>query len=160
MSVELMQYTDTTQNRQQINDYQLTDVTYTGTPKSVVAKAKEDPDRMPIMIMLEDQLAGFFCLHIHKGPLEIGGNVKTDVLLRALSIDERFRGQGISLTAMNLVSTFVNVLFPNVTRIILAVNQRNVPAQRLYQKAGFRDTGIHRVGKIGPQYVLFKMVNN
>lgn len=159
MNIELKQYVDTIQCQQLLENYQLSDLTFTGSPQSVIEKVKRDHDRVPVMIMNDDQLAGFFCLHLHQGPLEIGGCADSDVLLRALSIDERFRGQGISLAAMKLVPAFVKAHFPYVTRIILAVNYRNIPAQHLYQKTGFQDTGIQRVGKIGPQYVLFKKVN-
>ncbi len=158
MTALLEFYEESERNRQQVSGYQLSDLTFTGSPASVIEKAQHDVDRFPIMIRQAEQLVGFFCLHVHEWPVQFGGNAATDVLLRALSIDERYRGRGISLAAMREVSTFVVRHLPGIDRIILAVNYRNLAAQKLYQKAGFRDTGMHRVGKIGPQHILYKMV--
>ena len=44
--------------------------------------------------------------------------------------------------------------FPTCNEVVLAVNHKNVPAQRLYERVGFQDTGRRRMGPIGEQWVM------
>lgn len=154
--MQLKEYSDTHANLDLINNYQLTDLTYTGSPKSVILKAKLDSDRKPIMIMDKEKLVGFFCLHLHDGPVQYGGNHQSDILIRALSIDERYRHQHLGRLSMLLVSSYVEKYYPSIRRIILAVNHANSAAQFLYKQAGFEDSGVRTYGKIGQQFIFYK----
>ena len=49
---------------------------------------------------------------------------------------------------------FMEEEFPNFDEVVLGVNARNIPAQRLYQKAGFTDTGRRIMRTKGEQYVM------
>ncbi len=53
-----------------------------------------------------------------------------------------------------LLSMFVKGNFPNVTKVVLAVNKKNQAAYQLYKKAGFKDEGKTKMGKIGEQHIL------
>ena len=55
---------------------------------------------------------------------------------------------------MSLLGEFAAEEFPNCNEIVLAVNHKNIAAQKLYLKVGFRDTGIRKMGKIGEQYIM------
>ncbi|MBU5465916.1 hypothetical protein KQI49_03625 [Virgibacillus sp. MSJ-26] len=55
---------------------------------------------------------------------------------------------------MNLIKQFVNQEYPEYDEIILAVNHKNVPAQNLYKRVGFSDTGKRKIGKIGEQFIF------
>ncbi len=41
-----------------------------------------------------------------------------------------------------------------INEVLLGVNERNIPAQKLYEKSSFNDTGLRRMGAVGLQYVL------
>lgn len=154
--MQLKEYSDTPTNLNLINNYQLTDLTYTGTPKSVILKAQLDSDRRPIMIMDKEKLVGFFCLHLNDGPVQYGGNRQSDILIRALSIDERYRHQHLGRLSMILVSKYVEKYYPSIKRMILAVNHANSAAQFIYKQAGFEDSGARTYGKIGQQFIFYK----
>ncbi|WP_416353732.1 GNAT family N-acetyltransferase [Agrilactobacillus fermenti] len=154
MNVSISRYVNSKINNQQISEYQLKSSKYTGSPCSVIKKS--DGNRIPMMILYKDKLVGFFCLHLKEGPVAFGGYYNSDVLLRALSIDDRYRGQKIALRAMLILPCFVKQNFPQIKRIILAVNHANIPAQKLYYKAGFIDSGQRRIGKLGEQFIFEK----
>ena len=154
--MKLVEYTETTDNLKMVRDYQLTDLTYTGSPVSIISKSKSDSDRKPIMIMDNAKLVGFFCLHVHEGPAYYGGNENTDVLIRALSIDERYRHQHLALSAMIMVDKYVRERYSDIERIILAVNHANLVAQNVYRQAGFKDSGVRTYGKLGQQFIFYK----
>lgn len=76
------------------------------------------------------------------------------MLLTALSINHLEQGKGFAKHAMRLLSEFVKSEFPSYDEIVLAVNHKNIPAQELYRKVGFHDTGERKMGPIGQQYIL------
>lgn len=158
MTISLQKYTGASQQQQLLGDYHLADLTYTGSPQKVVAKLAHDHDRDLILIFQADQLVGAFCLHQHAGPVAYGGNANSDLLIRSLSIDERFRGHGYALVAMQQLPAYVRQQYPQIKRLILAVNHANLPAQHLYQRAGFQDTRWRPVGPLGVQWVLIKVL--
>lgn len=157
--MKLIEYTETTDNLKMVRDYQLTDLTYTGSPVSITSKSKSASDRKPIMIMDNAKLVGFFCLHFHDGPAYYGGNANTDVLIRALSIDERYRHQHLALSSMIIVDKYVRERYSEIERIILAVNHANLVAQNVYRQAGFKDSGIRTYGKLGQQFIFYKKLS-
>lgn len=55
---------------------------------------------------------------------------------------------------MALLQDFVIYYYPIKNEVILAVNEKNIPAQKLYEKVGFQDKGYRRMGPIGQQLIL------
>ncbi len=55
---------------------------------------------------------------------------------------------------MLLLDEFVKRYFPIKNEVVLAVNERNIPAQNLYAKVGFQDKGFRRMGPIGQQIIM------
>lgn len=55
---------------------------------------------------------------------------------------------------MLLLEEFVKCYFPIKNEVVLAVNERNIPAQNLYAKVGFEDKGFRRMGPIGQQIIM------
>ena len=55
---------------------------------------------------------------------------------------------------MALLQDFVKYYYPVKNEVILAVNEKNIPAQKLYEKVGFQDKGFRRMGPIGQQLIL------
>lgn len=111
-----------------------------------------DPNRHLIVILVWGRPVGYFILHGKNGPLEIGSHEHA-LLIRSLAINAADQRKGYALEAMLKLPEFARKNFRGITELILIVNHANLPAQKLYQKAGFIDSGFRRQGKIGEQYI-------
>jgi len=150
----LVAYQDTQQERDRIASYPLSDPTFTATPQTALAIAIGNPDRLPVMILADTELVGFLVLIKNEDVREVGADPATAVLIRSLSISETQRGQGFATQALQLLPAFVRHNFPAATTLTLSVDHGNLPAQKLYEKVGYTDTGRRRFGTYGEQYVL------
>lgn len=110
-------------------------------------------ERHPIIILNDNVPVGFFLLHSSARVQEYTDNPQA-MLLTALSINHIQQGNGYAQKGMELLKGFVNREFPECNEIVLAVNKRNIPAQRLYAKVGYKDTGRRKIGPIGEQLIL------
>ncbi|MFD1851285.1 GNAT family N-acetyltransferase [Oceanobacillus bengalensis] len=106
-----------------------------------------------IVIVNENEPIGFFLLHSTERVKEYSDNSNA-MLLTSLSVNQTKQGKGYAKQAMFLLSDFVKSEFPNCNEIVLAVNYKNIPAQRLYSKIGYRDTGRRKMGPIGEQFIM------
>ena len=80
-------------------------------------------------------------------------------MLRAFSIDDRFRRQGYASTALDKLSNFVHqYISNNLSRIVLAVNEENIAAQKTYEKSGFKKTLQTSEGKLGLLFIMEKEI--
>jgi RimJ/RimL family protein N-acetyltransferase len=114
---------------------------------------EETPVKHPIVIVSHNEPVGFFVLHSSDRVKEYSDNTNA-MLLTAFSINHNQQGKGFAQEGMKLIQGFVNQEFPKCKEIVLAVNKRNIAAQKLYSKVGFNDTGRRRMGKIGEQLIL------
>jgi len=126
---------------------------YTYLPKEVLDLSIDDKDKHPVVVLLNDIPVGFFGLHLGEEVLDYIKNPKA-ILLRYFSINHPHSGKGYAKETLRLLPDFVKSNFPEVDEIVLAVNQKNFTAQRLYDKSNFKDTGIRRVSPKGPQFIL------
>jgi len=106
-----------------------------------------------IVILNNMEPVGFFILHLTDRVKGYSDNPNA-ILLTSLSIDQVKQGKGLAKNAMLLLSEFVLNEFPNCNEIVLAVNHKNIAAQQLYTKVGFRDTGNRRFGPNGEQFIM------
>ncbi|MEF3303580.1 GNAT family N-acetyltransferase [Paenibacillus sp. GYB003] len=123
---------------------------FTALPVGMLEKTGE---RHPIVIMGRNEPVGFFVLHSGEKVKEYAENPNA-MLLSAFSIDYAEQGKGYAKKGMGLLKRFVNRQFAKCDEIVLAVNRGNIPAQKLYEKAGFTDTGRRRTGPNGEQLVM------
>ncbi|MGN7356219.1 GNAT family N-acetyltransferase [Paenibacillus sp. SAF-054] len=110
-----------------------------------------------IIILNDREPVGFFLLHTTDRVKDYSDNPQA-MLLTALSINQVKQGKGYAKKAMLLLSKFVADEFPDCNEVVLAVNHKNIAAQKLYQKVGFRDTGLRKIGIIGEQYIMNLMI--
>ncbi|HZG13931.1 MAG TPA: GNAT family N-acetyltransferase [Candidatus Bathyarchaeia archaeon] len=127
---------------------------FTALPDEVLSESMRDPNRHPIVITAGEKPVGFFILHHGQGIRSYTSN-ESALLLRAFSIDHAHQGMGYARAALLLLPAFTAKHFPDYTEIVLVVNSRNLAAKRLYEKTGFQDQGITRMGKNGLQHVLY-----
>ncbi|QHZ45478.1 GNAT family N-acetyltransferase [Bacillus sp. NSP9.1] len=123
---------------------------FTAFPKDVLSPAD---GQHPIVILNEGTPVGFFILHTSDRVKDYTKNRKA-MLLTALSIDYKQQGKGFGTMGMLKLPEFTGREFSQCDEIVLAVNHKNTAAQRLYGKAGFKDTGERKMGPIGEQLVM------
>ncbi|WP_404452016.1 GNAT family N-acetyltransferase [Virgibacillus necropolis] len=124
---------------------------YTAFPTDILENLIDG--QYPIVILSNNEPIGFFLLHSTDRVKEYTDNPNA-LLLTALSINHSKQGKGLAKKGMSLLNNFVNQEFPEFNEIILAVNHKNIPAQKLYEKVGFSDTGRRKTGKIGEQLIF------
>ncbi|MBT2621025.1 GNAT family N-acetyltransferase [Chryseobacterium sp. ISL-6] len=130
---------------------------YTSTAEFAIERIKErnDGKGFSITIFDDDKPAGYFALDFGDDKFDLTDNPNS-VLLRSLSINPDFQGKGIGKAAMIHVDDFIRRNFKNCDEIVLAVNQNNTSAYELYLKVGYRYDGKTRIGRSGPQLLMYK----
>lgn len=127
---------------------------FTSLPGQLLPKLARQAERFPVTVLEDGRPIGFFLIawgeHRDKYLAEPD---PAALALTSLSIDPACQGRGAGLTAMQAVPGFVQKHFPTARRVVLAVNQRNHTALRLYARAGFVISHT-REGPIGPQWVM------
>jgi len=108
---------------------------FTQTPIEVL-ETLYDPNRRMVLILNENICVGYFVLHEKEGALDIGFDDKA-LLIRSLAINPLEQGKGLAFQGMEMLPEFVKAHYINISKIVLIVNSKNVPAQKLYQKVGF-----------------------
>ncbi|EJL72861.1 GNAT family N-acetyltransferase [Chryseobacterium populi] len=130
---------------------------YTSTAEQALQRIRDRSDgkAFPLTIFDEEKPAGFFVLDFGDDKLDLTDNGNS-VLLRSLSVNPRFQGKGIGKAAMLKIDDFIREHFKNCDEIVLAVNQNNSSAYHLYIKTGYQCDGKTRMGRNGPQYLMYK----
>jgi RimJ/RimL family protein N-acetyltransferase len=146
------------QYKQAVTDYIIEKIQFTGHPSEAVKLAEKEPDRHAILILHGESLVGFFVLHGWAGAKKYTDDQHA-LLLRTFSIDTRNQGKGYAKQAMKQLPDFVQTYFPDARRIVLGVNYANYPAQNLYLRSGFSDTGRRVIGAHGEQYVYEQLIH-
>lgn len=108
-----------------------------------------------VTIFYGEKPAGFFTLDFGEDKLDLTDNPNS-TLLRSLSVNPEMQGKGIGKAAMIQIDDFVRKNFKDCEEIVLAVNQNNISAYELYLKVGYHYEGKTRIGRSGPQYLMFK----
>ncbi len=119
------------------------------------AEIMSNTRRFHYCIVFDEQPVGFFSLDFSNDRLIYTSNIDA-VLLRSFSVNPAFQGKGIAKTALLQLPAFVKQHFPATTEIVFGVNARNTSAYQLYLKTGYSDSGSIYEGIKGPQYVMFK----
>lgn len=130
---------------------------YTSTAEFALNRIKERNTNLefPITIFEDEKAVGFFTLDFGEDKLDLTDNPNS-TLLRSLSINPKCQGKGIGKASMIQIDDFVRENFKNCDEIVLAVNQNNLAAYELYIKVGYLYNGKSRMGRSGPQYLMYK----
>lgn len=120
-------------------------------------KDLEDPKKTVIAILSDDAPVGFFVIDTGEDKYRYTNN-QASILIRSLSLNPEYQGQGIGKEAMKLVSKFVKTNIRGINEMVLAVNFKNENAYWVYRKADFIDEGNVFDGRKGPQHILTKRI--
>ena len=138
-----------------INDYILPPEQhqFTSYPAEVLTQNIDLNEIVPVLIMEENHIVGFFCLHQGKRVTEVTDNKKA-LLLTSFSINYIHQKRGYAKQALLNIATFIHDHFEDINEVVLEVNMRNIPAQSLYKSCGFKDLGERRIGIKGEKMIL------
>lgn len=130
---------------------------FTSTFAHALERTKNAPEDTAfiITVLKNDSPSGFFVLDFGEDKWELSENPNC-VLFRSFSINPKFQGQGLGKEAVLKTEDFLQKHFPECDEIVLAVNEKNIPAKQLYLKCGYKDEGKTRVGAKGRQFILNK----
>ncbi|AIE79703.1 acetyltransferase, GNAT family [Bacillus cereus] len=129
-------------------------VQFTSDPTELLKKAKNDCTKNVIVILDYNGVpVGLFTLQTGDSVQEFTEN-ESALLLTSFSINYDRQGKGYAKKSLALLQAFVQRYFPMKNEVVLAVNEKNIPAQNLYEKVGFQDKGFRRMGPIGQQIVM------
>lgn len=153
----LQEYTD--EFSAKINQFQLSDeqLAYTGRPEMPIKISESHSFIHPILGIEGDLLTNFFVLDEEKD-VALYTNNQHAVLLRTFSTDYRYQGKGYAKQVLQALPHFIQMHFPNCNELILAVNQQNIAAQKLYETTGFKRTEKIVEGDHGLLYIMTKSI--
>lgn len=126
---------------------------YTGLPKDIIRRDAKDPLKHLVIIYVREKVAGFFELDESNERKKYTDNPNV-LLLRGYSVDPDFQGRGIATGSIYALPEFIRHHFPHIDEVVLGVNAKNTPAQHVYKRAGFVDTGQRFTGTKGEQFVF------
>lgn len=126
---------------------------YTSLPVEALKQYGKDNEVLPVVILLEDELVGFFVLHYCPNANLYTDN-KNAVIFKSFSIDQRFQGKKIAKQSMDLLPIFTRKMIAGKNEILLTVHHTNIPAISLYKKIGFIDKGIRYLGEFGEELIF------
>lgn len=116
------------------------------------------PKAQPVTILRDELPAGFFVLDFGEDRVEFSTN-ENCVLLRSLSVNPLLQGQGIGKEALGQLPEFLRKFFPGTNEIVLAVNENNPRAKKLYEDFGYQLLPRTRIGTRGVQFLMKKSLS-
>lgn len=138
-------------DRTALKDFKLSvqQLEFTSLPLDVLSDALGDDDRMPcVVIDNDDRIVGFFVLHKHYR--HEGYDTRREVVfVRSLSINESVQGKGYGTKVALNLPIFVQEHFSEYDHLHLVVDADNTAAWNLYERAGFIHTATKEDGPIG-----------
>ncbi|WP_414044040.1 GNAT family N-acetyltransferase [Macrococcus sp. EM39E] len=123
---------------------------FTQTPEKSIEQLNNDIHG--VVIMNNSMPIGFFLLHATQQRFEYT-NEEQSLLLTSLIMNHSYSGKGHGKHAMLQLPMYIKKHFKQIKSIVLGVNHANIPAQKLYERVHFEDTGRRIEGPIGEQYI-------
>ncbi|EUJ26876.1 GNAT family N-acetyltransferase [Listeria cornellensis] len=152
MTIQLQLFQNETTQIEALKNYTLTNDEFSAHPLEILEQAAKTSSYHCTLISDNGIIAGFFVL-------DSGNDLTTytaepnALLLRGYSIDSTFQGRGYGTKSLAILKDYVRANFKGIASVVLAVNKRNIPAQKLYLKSGFTETQRVVLGPRGEQFV-------
>ena len=115
--------------------------------------------QLAVSILRDGEAIGFFVLDSGADRAAYSANPRA-VLLRSMSLNPKHQGNGHAYAALTAtcLNPFVQAHLPACEEIVLGVHHANHSAVRLYQRAGFHDSGRTHMGLKGLQYIFYRRI--
>jgi len=101
-------------------------------------------------------IVGFVVLR--RGPALPAWAPASSAVIGGLRIAADRQGQGLGTAAMHALHAWVATQWPDCTTIALRVDDDNAAGIRAYEKAGWRDVGERRPGRVGLERTMARAV--
>ena len=75
-------------------------------------------------------------------------------VVSGLRVDVRHQGRGVGGAALDAMADWVARHWPQVSQLVLRVDDGNAAGIRAYEKAGWVETGARRVGRVGVERTM------
>lgn len=136
-------------------DYELPSdqLRFSGMPQDIIDRDKENPLKHLVIVQVRGEAAGFLELDESDDRKKYSNNPYA-LLLRGFSVNPKYQGRGIATGSIYALQDFILREFPSFNEIVLGVNAKNAPAKKLFEKAGFEDTGRRFMRQSGEQIVM------
>lgn len=105
-----------------------------------------------IVICFDNQPIGFFVLDNGQDKYDYTDDDMA-LLLRSMSVSPLFQNKGYAKLALLQLKEFIKNHKISCNKIVLGVNHKNIPAQKLYEKADFIKTDKTYMDIKGLQYI-------
>lgn len=126
---------------------------FSGMPQDIIDRDKENPFKHLVIIRAKNEVAGFLELDESEDRKKYSNNPSA-LLLRGFSVNPKYQGRGIATGSIYALPEFIGNEFSAFDEVVLGVNARNKAAKRLFEKAGFEDTGRRFMRTSGEQIVM------
>ncbi|MTD31029.1 GNAT family N-acetyltransferase [Planomicrobium sp. YIM 101495] len=126
---------------------------FTGLPQEIIKRDAANPLKHLVVIKVGGEVGGFFELDESADRDKYTDKPKA-LLMRGYSVNPKLQGRGVGSGSLAALPVFVRKEFPSFEEVVLGVNVRNKPAQKMFERAGFVDTGRRVVGRSGEQLVM------
>jgi RimJ/RimL family protein N-acetyltransferase len=121
--------------------------------RSVAACDAGDPAEVAgLAIRVDGQPVGWVLLK--RGAAAPDWVAAGDVVISGLRIDRRQQGRGLGALALAALAGWVARHWPQAARLVLRVDEGNVAGIRAYEKAGWREVGERRTGRVGVERTM------
>lgn len=132
---------------------------FSGMPQDIIDRDKGNPLKHLVVIYARNEVAGFLELD-ESGDRKKYSNNPNALLLRGFSVNPKYQGRGIATGTIYALPEFLKKNFPDFDEVVLGVNARNTSAKKLFEKAGFEDTGRRFMRTNGEQIVMSMRMEN
>lgn len=125
----------------------------------VLARALRKADVREMVILRGAVVAGYFQFNLCASETAHYCSGAASCGLEAMMVDRRVQAQGIGYGALRQLPETLRRHVPRRNQIRLTVNFSNRPAQKLYARCGFVDTGaVFEGAPSGPQHIYSLMI--
>jgi len=121
--------------------------------RSVAACEAGDPDEVAgLAIRADGRIVGWVLLK--RGASAPEWVPDDAAIVSGLRIDQREQGRGIGALALAEVARWARGYWPQAARLVLRVDEGNAAGIRAYEKAGWREHGERRIGRVGVERTM------
>lgn len=130
---------------------------FVGRTVDLLADAQSRASCEPMAIILDERPIGLYCIETVARCIAGRDFDRPALGLRGFLIDANSQGQGLGTRALAALLADLAARHPPAQLLVLSVDEANHSARRLYQQAGFTDSGErYHGGRAGAQHLLLR----